>query len=111
MRVLLTGASGFIGRYVLRALQHRGIKVVAVGRARPQPSASFVEADLLSISDFGPLVQQVQATHLLHLAWYAEHGKYWTSPLNLRWAESTTRLVEAFCAAGTGRDCRDLCRI
>ena len=100
MRVLLTGASGFVGRYVLNALQHQGIEVVTVGRARPQPSVRFIEADLLSVTDFGPLVQQAQATHLLHLAWYAEHGKYWTSPLNLRWAEATTRLVEAFCAAG-----------
>lgn len=100
MRVLLTGSSGFVGRYVFKALQHRGIEVVAVGRTRPQPSVPFIESDLLSVSDFGPLVQQVQATHLLHLAWYAEHGKYWTSPLNLRWAEATTRLVEAFCAAG-----------
>jgi nucleoside-diphosphate-sugar epimerase len=100
MRVLLTGASGFIGRYVLRALQHHGIEVLAVSRAQPQTSVPFIEADLLSITDFGPLVQQAQATHLLHLAWYAEHGKYWTSPLNLHWAEATTRLVETFCAAG-----------
>lgn len=100
MRVLLTGGSGFVGRYVLKALQHQGIEVVTVGRARPQPSVRFIEADLLSVTDFGPLLQQVQATHLLHLAWYAEHGKYWTSPLNLRWAQATTRLVEAFCAAG-----------
>lgn len=35
-----------------------------------------------------------------HLAWYAEHGKYWDSPLNLRWTEATVRLVEAFCMAG-----------
>ena len=100
MRVLLTGGSGFVGRYVLNALQHQGIEVVTVGRARPQTAIPFIEADLLSVSDFGPLMQQVQATHLLHLAWYAEHGKYWTSPLNLRWAEATTRLVEAFCVAG-----------
>lgn len=100
MRVLLTGGSGFVGRYVLNALQHQGIEVVTVGRARSQPSVPFIEADLLSVTDFGPLVKQAQATHLLHLAWYAEHGKYWTSPLNLRWAEATTRLVEAFCEAG-----------
>jgi nucleoside-diphosphate-sugar epimerase len=100
MRVLLTGGSGFVGRYVLKALQHQGIEVVTVGRAQPQPSVRFIEADLLSVTDFGPLVQQAQATHLLHLAWYAEHGKYWTSPLNLRWAEATTQLAEAFCAAG-----------
>ena len=45
-------------------------------------------------------MSHVQATHLLHLAWYAEHGKYWDSPLNLRWTEATVRLVEAFCMAG-----------
>ena len=30
MRVLLTGATGFLGRYVLDALQRREIEVVAV---------------------------------------------------------------------------------
>ena len=100
MKVLLTGASGFIGHHVLRALQKHAIEVVAVGRTRPQPSVQFVEADLLTVTDFGPLLQQAQATHLLHLAWYAEHGKYWTSPLNLRWLDATTRLVEGFCAVG-----------
>lgn len=100
MRVLLTGASGFIGRYVLNALQQYGIEVVAIGRTQPQPSIPFIETDLLSVSDFTPLLRQAQATHLLHLAWYAEHGKYWISPLNLRWVEATTRLVEAFCEVG-----------
>lgn len=100
MRVLLTGASGFIGRYVLRALLQHGIEVVTVGRTMPQASVSFIEADLLNISDFSPLLQHVRPTHLLHLAWYAEHGKYWTSPLNLRWTAATTQLVEAFCAIG-----------
>ena len=100
MKVLLTGASGFIGRYVLRALQAQGIEVVAIGRTRPDATVQFIEADLLATANLMPLVQQAQATHLLHLAWYAEHGKYWTSPLNLRWVDASTRLVEAFCAAG-----------
>ena len=100
MKVVVTGASGFIGHYVLAALQLLGIESVAVGRHRPRLAKSFIEADLLSVTDFNSLVHQVQATHLLHLAWYADHGRYWTSPLNLRWAEVTTRLAEAFCAAG-----------
>lgn len=100
MKVLLTGASGFIGRYILSALQRSGIEVVAMGRSRPQSVVPFIRADLLSLGDMTALMQQAQATHLLHLAWYAEHGKFWTSPLNLRWVEATTRLVEAFCAAG-----------
>jgi len=100
MKVLLTGASGFIGRYVLKTLQQHGIEVLSLGRSRPQSPAPFIAADLLSISDFVPLLQQVWPTHLLHLAWYVEQGKYWTSPLNLRWLEATTRLVEAFCTTG-----------
>lgn len=100
MKVLMTGANGFVGRYILRALQQQGIEVVVVGRTQPSDPVPYIEADLLSISDFVPLVQQAKATHLLHLAWYTEHGKFWTSPLNLRWSEATTRLVEAFCFTG-----------
>lgn len=102
MRVLLTGASGFLGRYVLDSLRKHGIESVMLGRRRAPDSAfaEFIEADLLATQDFAALVKAAGATHLLHLAWYAEHGKYWTSPLNLRWVEATTRLVEAFCEAG-----------
>lgn len=105
MRVLVTGASGFIGRYVLRALQQQGIETVALSRHRPENSASaeFISADLLATPDYTALVKQANATHLLHLAWYAEHGKFWASPLNLRWVDATVRLVEAFCDAGGQR--------
>ncbi len=102
MRVLLTGASGFLGRHVLDSLRRQSIETVMLGRRQAPDSAfaGFIEADILSAPDFAALAKASKATHLLHLAWYAEHGKYWDSPLNLRWAEATTRLVEAFCEAG-----------
>lgn len=102
MRVLLTGASGFLGRYVLDSLQRHGVDTVAIGRRKPPhgASADFIEADLLATPDFGALAKASAATHLLHLAWYTEHSKYWTSPLNLRWVATTTSLVDAFCKAG-----------
>ncbi len=105
MQVLLTGASGFIGRHVLQSLRDQGIPFVAIGRTIPPgcTETEFIQADLLAAPDFDALVNRAEATHLLHLAWYAEHGKYWTSTLNLRWVEATVRLVEAFCKVGGER--------
>ncbi len=102
MKVLLTGASGFLGQYVLRALQQCGSSVVAVGRRVPRDlaGAAFVEADLLATEDLATLARQVGASHLLHLAWVTEHGTYWDSPENFRWVDASTRLVQAFCEAG-----------
>ena len=73
-----------------------------LGRTPPEflASSEFICADLLYEANLDLLIKESGATHLIHLAWYAEHGKYWTSPLNLRWVEATVKLVEAFCRNG-----------
>lgn len=105
MRVLLTGASGFLGRHVLDNLHRRNIETVILGRQSIYRDgvSRFIGADLLDGPDFPALIKESAPTHLLHLAWYAEHGKYWTSPINLRWVDATARLIEAFCEAGCER--------
>lgn len=103
MRVLLTGGSGFLGRYILQALDQLGIEIWVMGRKKPffSPALNFnfIEIDLLTAVDFRAYIEDIQPSHLIHLAWYAEHGKYWTSELNLRWVNASVRLAEAFCAA------------
>ena len=44
------------------------------------PDVMWHLCDLLDISMHADLMQAVQPTHLLHLAWCAIPGKYWTSP-------------------------------
>lgn len=101
MKVLLTGATGFIGRYVLEQLLQDNIAVVVMGRSCPPGFVGeFIRTDLLATEDFGKLVVGTGVTHLMHLAWYAEHGLFWSSPLNLQWSNATIRLVEAFCMCG-----------
>lgn len=70
MKVLLTGASGFLGQHVLACLHRHGIDTVAVGRCLPEGgiATDFIEADLLGTADFAALVKKSEATHLLHLA-------------------------------------------
>lgn len=103
MKVLLTGGSGFIGSHVLAVLQRQGVDVVALGRSSTSASIRHIECDLLAASNFYTLLRREKATHLVHLAWEAEHGKYWTSPLNLQWVKATLDLVEAFCSSGGQR--------
>jgi nucleoside-diphosphate-sugar epimerase len=93
-RVLVTGATGFVGLHAVPALRAAGHDVVAVGRA---------DADLLDPAAAGALCESVRPSHLLHLAWYAEHGRYWTAAVNLDWAEATLRLLRAFAASGGER--------
>lgn len=96
-RVLVTGATGFVGRQALAPLTARGYEVHAVARRAPSASDSGVrwhEADLLDREARARLVEAVKPTHLLHFAWIAEHGAYWDSPLNPSWVEASQDLVE-----------------
>lgn len=101
-RVLLTGATGFIGRHAIDPLLARGYEVVAITSGVPprdgRPGVRWRMGDLLRETDAVSLVDETQATHLLHLAWYYEPGSVYTSVENIRWVEATLRLVRRFAA-------------
>lgn len=99
MKVLLTGASGFIGKHLVKKLEHDGIDYIAIGRNLPNNKKN-IRSDLISSEDPISTLKKIKPTHLIHLAWYAEHGKYWESPLNVYWLMASTRLIEAFCQSG-----------
>jgi nucleoside-diphosphate-sugar epimerase len=92
-RVLVTGGSGFIGQGALAPLRDRGYEVHAP-RSR--------DADLLAPDTARRLIEELRPTHLLHFAWDARPGRYWTSTENLQWVEASLRLLRAF-AEGGGR--------
>lgn len=99
MKVMLTGATGFVGRYVAKELERQGVEYLSIQRGMVSDDRGF-QMDLLSTLEFETLFQKFKPTHLVHVAWYAEHGKYWDSELNLQWVLATKRLVEAFCSSG-----------
>lgn len=103
-RVLLTGATGFVGRALVAPLAARGFDVHAVAhRAAPAGgAATWHQADLLDAAAARRLVADVRPALLVHAAWHVEHGRFWTAPENAAWLEASTALAAAF-AEGGGR--------
>ena len=102
--VLVTGASGFLGRHALTALRSAGHEVHGLSRRPPADDACIWHtADMLDADAIARLMRSLRPSHLLHMAWVMEHGRYWTSPENVRWVEATLHLARQFEAAGGRR--------
>ncbi len=104
-RVLVTGASGFIGAPLVRVLVDQGWAVIAASRRRPdhQPDvADWIETDLLT-DDPRRLTAAARAEVLIHVAWIATPGVYGHSLANLDWLRASAALSAAFLAGGGRR--------
>ena len=108
--VLLTGATGFVGRNVMLALADRGAHVRVVVRegtdrripGRAAESVVHTE-DLFAESPawWERVCEGVDT--VAHVAWYAEPGKYPQSPKNLDCLAGTLALAKGAAAAGVRR--------
>ncbi len=90
----------------MELLQLRGFEVHAVARRPPETGgdgAIWHAADLLDASERDALVEAARASHLLHLAWFAEPGAFWTARENAAWVAASVGLLDAFAAAGGAR--------
>jgi len=93
MRVLLTGATGFIGSHVARDFLRRGHDVhVTLRPASVRRRIRDIESKLrIWEGDMDALPVEVDV--VVHLAWYAVPGKYLAAPENRECLEASRRLL------------------
>lgn len=99
---LLTGATGFVGRQVLRALGEKGVRVRVVVRDGKQGQLATLDGieTVVTTSDlfaedadwWTDVCKDIDT--VIHVAWYAEPGKYLQSAKNLDCLIGTLHLAK-----------------
>jgi nucleoside-diphosphate-sugar epimerase len=106
MKVVLTGAGGFVGRACIQALLDAGFEVHQFGRSWTEGAGKNAGTHVVDLFDYErvtALIAAIRPSHLLHLAWVTEPGKYWSSPENLLWVSASLHLILEFARRGGRR--------
>lgn len=106
--ILLTGASGFVGRQIAKALTARGHRLRLVLRpggfsrsGLAGDDIEVIETDDLFAEDEDWWASQLTGIDVvIHAAWYVEPGKYLDSPINIDCALGSLALAEGATRVG-----------
>jgi nucleoside-diphosphate-sugar epimerase len=106
-RILITGATGFIGAHILQlAIAAQAGEIHAVS-TEPQDrfvaDVSWHQANLCSVRDAVELIEHVRPTHVIHAAWIATPGAYLSAPENFDWLVASLAMARAFGKNGGRR--------
>lgn len=111
LTILVTGATGFVGRQIIRDLSNKNLNIVVVIRegkeelVRSIPNISRVVSttDLFTESSDWWLKACEGVDTVIHAAWYTEPGKYLQSPINIECLTGTIALARGATLAGVNR--------
>lgn len=111
MRILLTGATGFIGSQVAKLLVSQGVEVYALVRENSslwrikdiEPELRLIYGDLLAFDQISAHLETIEPELCIHSAWYVEPGRYLTAHENLSMLKASLHLVSELTRVGCQR--------
>ena len=103
-KVLLTGATGLIGKEIIQPLKELGYEISAltIDENNPDNGINWIKCNLFDEEAIKQSMEQVKPTHLLNFAW-ATTGDYLTSGINLEFVKAGLNLLKYFKLNGGKR--------
>jgi nucleoside-diphosphate-sugar epimerase len=111
MKILLTGATGFIGSHLARLLVNQGDEVYALVRAGSnlwrikdiEAQLHVVQGDLLALEQMSAALENIRPEVCIHAAWDVEPGRYLTALENLSMLSASLHLASKLADMGCQR--------
>jgi dTDP-6-deoxy-L-talose 4-dehydrogenase (NAD+) len=110
-RILLTGATGFVGKQILKVLESQGYETLVVARPGWQNRIE-IDNTLTQLIETTDLFQETNEwwcdvlqdiDTVIHSAWYVEPGEYLTAAKNLDCLVGTLQLAKAAVTSSVKR--------
>ena len=86
-KLLITGSSGFIGRYLIQNPKLKYFDVL---------TPSHKELNLMNPKNIKEYIEKNKPVYLIHLAWITTPGEYKTSLENIKWVNASDNLFNEF---------------
>jgi len=105
-KILVTGASGFIGKHCIDILMKGDYEIHALTRNKDEQNTSnlfWYIIDLFETNEVEKLFKKIKPTHFLHLAWKVESGLSFGSNENEKWFHLSKELIRFFYQNGGER--------
>src|SRR3990170_7791438 len=108
MKILVTGATGFIGSHCIPLLGEKGYEIHAVssknrGEGSGSHAVNWHQLNLFDLEKINMIMSDIKPTHLLHLSWYVVPGSSASSMDNYYWTQASMELLLQFHKCGGKR--------